>query len=58
MLYGTSTLSRLEEEGGKGGIDDRRASRRRVDVDSPESEEHGLLKITSGICRLKKRDDF
>ena len=22
---------------------------------SPESEEHGLLKITSGICRLKKR---
>ena len=41
-----------DDEGRKGGIDDCNQERWR---DSPKSEEHGLLKIKSGICRLKKR---
>ena len=43
------------EERATSMIDDRKQERRRADVDSPKLEEHGLLKIKCGVCRLWKR---
>ena len=42
------------EERATSMIDDRKQERQRADVDSPKSEEHGLLKIKRGVCQLWK----